>query len=54
MKYTHKLLEFMQETMSGIISNLEMLDKFIDSAELQNEQFVIDFYDKLNKISVRK
>ena len=40
--------------MDYIIFNLEILDKSIDSAELQNEQFVLDFYDKINEISVRK
>jgi len=40
--------------MNYIIFNLEILDRFIDSNELRNEQFVLDFYDKLNSISVRK
>lgn len=46
--------EFLQKQMDHIILNLEIIDKFIDSAKLQNEQFVLDFYDKLNKISIRK
>lgn len=46
--------EFLQKQMDCIIFNLEILDKSIDSAELQNEQFVLDFYDKINEISVRK
>ena len=46
--------EFLQKQMDHIILNLEIIDKSIDSAELQNEQFVLDFYDKLNKISIRK
>lgn len=46
--------EFLQKQMGLIILNLEIIDKYIDSAELQNEQFVLDFYDKLNKISIRK
>lgn len=46
--------EFLQKQMDYIIFNLEILDKSIDSAKLQNEQFVLDFYDKINEISVRK
>ena len=46
--------EFLQKQMDYIIFNLEILDKSIDSAELQNDQFVLDFYDKINEISVRK
>ena len=46
--------EFLQKQINCIISNLEILDKFITSAKLQNEQFILDFYDKLNEISVRK
>lgn len=37
-----------------MLFNLELLDKSISIAGLQNEQFVLDFYDKLNEISVRK
>ena len=33
---------------------LECVDKEISTSLLQNEQFVLDFYDKLNEISVRK
>lgn len=49
-----KYIQYLQLQMARILFNLELLDKSIDSAELQNEQFVLDFYDKLNKISVRK
>lgn len=34
--------------------SLEQLDQLITNSGLQNEQFVLDFYDKLNEISVRK
>lgn len=33
---------------------LEEIDKNVFELSLQNEQFVLDFYDKLNEISVRK
>lgn len=35
------------------LSNLEQIDKTIRDLGLQNEQFVLDFYDSLNEISVR-
>lgn len=44
----------MQKQMDYLLFNLEILDRAINSEELQNEQFVLDFYDKLNEISVRK
>lgn len=40
--------------LDNIIKDLEELDKLIEKAELQNEQFILDFYDKLNALSVRK
>lgn len=40
--------------MAQILFNLELLDKSISIESLQNEQFVLDFYDKLNEISIRK
>ena len=46
--------EFLQKQMDYILFNLEIIDKSISSLELQNEQFVLNFYDKLNEISVRK
>lgn len=33
---------------------LEGIDKKVSELSLKNEQFVLDFYDKLNEISVRK
>lgn len=33
---------------------LEGIDKKVSESLLQNEQFVLDFYDKVNEISVRK
>lgn len=47
-------VEFIKKRIAKIIFNLELLDKSITEAELQNEQFVLDFYDKLNEISIRK
>lgn len=33
---------------------LEEIDKEVSNSLLQNEQFVLDFYDRLNEISIRK
>lgn len=33
---------------------LELIDKEVSDSLVQNEQFVLDFYDKLNEISIRK
>lgn len=46
--------EYIKKQMTQMLSNLELLDKSISTARLQNEQFVLDFYDKLNEISIRK
>lgn len=40
--------------MRVILELLELIDKEVSESQLQNEQFVLDFYDKLNDISVRK
>ena len=32
----------------------EGIDRQVSDSLLQNEQFVLDFYDKVNEISVRK
>lgn len=39
--------------MRVILELLELIDKEVSESQLQNEQFVLDFYDKLNDISVR-
>lgn len=33
---------------------LELIDSSINESLLKDEQFVLDFYDKINEISVRK
>lgn len=40
--------------MTRALFSLEQIDKLIDKYHLKNEQFVLDFYDKVNEISVRK
>lgn len=52
LKDTH--IKYIKKQIAQMLFNLELLDKSISTAGLQNEQFVIDFYDKLNEISVRK
>ena len=41
-------------SMTRALFLLEQIDKLIDKHNLKNEQFVLDFYDKVNEISVRK
>lgn len=40
--------------MKVCINLLESIDDLIDEKKLQNEQFVLNFYDTINEISVRK
>lgn len=40
--------------MKGCLEVLEGIDREVSKSLLQNEQFVLDFYDKINEISVRK
>lgn len=47
-------VKYIKKQIAYTLSNLESLDKTISTLELQNEQFVLDFYDKINEISVRK
>lgn len=37
-----------------ILTDLERIDSEVDRLGLKDEQWVLDFYDKLNEISVRK
>ena len=46
--------EVLKHLMKVTLELLECVDKEISTSLLQNEQFVLDFYDKLNEISVRK
>lgn len=47
-------VDFIKELMQEVLRKLESIDKEIDITQLKNEQFVLDFYDKVNEISVRK
>ena len=47
-------INFLKKQFHDIIFNLEIIDKAITEKGLQHEQFILDFYDKLNEISVRK
>lgn len=47
-------IDFLKKQFNDIIFNLEIIDKIITEKGLQHEQFILDFYDKLNEISVRK
>lgn len=44
----------LQGMMKVCINLLESIDDLIDKEKLQNEQFVLNFYDVINEISVRK
>lgn len=46
--------EVLQKLMNNAIDILEIIDSSITNSLLQNEQFVLNFYDKINEISVRK
>ena len=44
----------MKKQLEELTRYLVIIDTLIDLADLGNEQFVLDFYDRLNEISVRK
>lgn len=46
--------KYIKKQINQILFELELIDKTITTLGLQNEQFILDFYDKLNEISVRK
>lgn len=46
--------KYIKEQITKVLEDLEKLDKMIAVSSLQNEQFIINFYDKLNEISVRR
>lgn len=46
--------ESLKSYMQICIDLLEVLDKEVSKSLMQNEQFVLDFYDKLNAISIRR
>lgn len=47
-------MEILKWHMELCLELLEKIDSGVSKSLLQNEQFVLDFYDKLNEISVRK
>lgn len=46
-------IDKLKSLLDSELANLEQLDKKIRNLGLQNEQFILDFYDNLNEISVR-
>lgn len=48
---TEEALKWIMKCCLGV---LEGIDREVSKSLLQNEQFVLDFYDKINEISVRK
>lgn len=52
--YKDFYVKYLKAQMEKLLSELETIDKSITDSELYNEQFVLDFYDKLNEVSVRK
>ena len=40
--------------MLAILDDLNFIDKVVEIHSLGNEQFVLNFYDELNKISVKR
>ena len=46
-------IDKLKSLLDSELANLEQLDKTIRDLGLQNEQFILDFYDNLNEISVR-
>lgn len=47
-------IDRLQRMMSAVLSMLEIIDETVSDSLSQNEQFVLDFYDRVNEISVRK
>lgn len=47
------IVESLKETAERLISTADVIDKEVRSLGLQNEQWFIDWQDKLNKITVR-
>lgn len=47
-------LGILSNQLKQLIDKLEAIDELISQEGLRNEQFVLDFYDKLNEISIRK
>lgn len=55
MKQTKKdKVVILKLAMKYLLADLLKIDATIDELELNNEQFVLDFYDKINEVSVRK
>ena len=55
LSYNKAVLEQSIKTLTAqILTDLERIDSEVDRLGLKNEQWVLDFYDKINEISVRK
>lgn len=48
------IVKVIRQLISIALDYLEYIDKLVDRYKLQNEQFILDFYDEVNQISVRK
>lgn len=51
-KIKEKALEKFKFNLDLAVKNIEILIKMAESADLENEQFFLDWLDKLNKLSV--
>ena len=47
-------IDRLQRMMAAALSMLEIIDETVSASLSQNEQFLLDFYDRINEISVRK
>lgn len=47
------VVESLKESLCTYLSYLELLDKEVRARGLQNEQWFLDFQDKLNALSVK-
>ena len=55
LSYNKAVFEQSIKTLAAqILTDLERIDSEVDRLGLKDEQWVLDFYDKINEISVRK
>ena len=47
-------IEYLKHAMLAILDDLNFIDKVVEIHSLGNEQFVLNFYDELNKIRVKR
>ena len=48
------IINFIKWSMKQALRLLNEIDSLVGRYEQHNEQYVLDFYDKINEISVRK